>query len=457
MRKIQHYLIAGSLFLFAFGVQPVFAQNIDKAVQAYKAGNYVDAAIRFYEVLNYEEDPSLVAEAEYGLASSLEKTELYLSSFKYYSIIVQEGSDHPFFAKAVEGLLDVGDALKDDKFVPEILDGIYDNNHNALKRLTGDILPRVHYSVGELLFRRKDYNVSKDFLRSIREGSSVYPHAQYLIGLQYARIGQAARARRQYKKAIKAFENVRRAIPFSVEDKDLQKLRDLASLAIGRLHYERAYLKADGDPQRDILINKAIYEYKHIPRFSEAWAEAIFERGWAHAVKGDYGKTLGAVQDLMAPYFYDDFYPEGYVLRAIAYYYNCQWDRVQETLQEANSIIEPLVQQSDALLQQDYDAEEWFALFQKSMRAGPDGGENLIPWRIVAKISSSHKYKKLMHFLGELEREQLFFTKDQTIARGHLGRDMSDFVDTTRSSFVRAIGGWIRAEIRRTKEVGEDS
>ena len=91
------------------------------------------------------------------------------------------------------------------------------------------------------------------------------------------------------------------------------------------------------------------------------------------------------------------------------------------------------------------------------MRAGPDGGENLIPWRIVAKISSSHKYKKLMHFLGELEREQLFFTKDQTIARGHLGRDMSDFVDTTRSSFVRAIGGWIRAEIRRTKEVGEDS
>ena len=307
------------------------------------------------------------------------------------------------------------------------------------------------------MFRRKDYNVSKDFLRSIREGSSVYPHAQYLIGLQYARIGQAARARRQYKKAIKAFENVRRAIPFSVEDKDLQKLRDLASLAIGRLHYERAYLKADGDPQRDILINKAIYEYKHIPRFSEAWAEAIFERGWAHAVKGDYGKTLGAVQDLMAPYFYDDFYPEGYVLRAIAYYYNCQWDRVQETLQEANSIIEPLVQQSDALLQQDYDAEEWFALFQKSMRAGPDGGENLIPWRIVAKISSSHKYKKLMHFLGELEREQLFFTKDQTIARGHLGRDMSDFVDTTRSSFVRAIGGWIRAEIRRTKEVGEDS
>ena len=65
----------------------------------------------------------MVAEAEYGLASSLEKTEL--------TIIIQvlldhrsEGSDHPFFMTAVEGLLDVGDALKDDKFVPKILDGI---------------------------------------------------------------------------------------------------------------------------------------------------------------------------------------------------------------------------------------------------------------------------------------------------------------------------------------------
>ena len=45
-------------------------------------------------------------------------------------------------------------------------------------------------------------------MSSIREGSSVYPHAQYLIGLQYARIGQAAKARRQYKKSLKAFENV---------------------------------------------------------------------------------------------------------------------------------------------------------------------------------------------------------------------------------------------------------
>ena len=79
----------------------------------------------------------------------------------------------------------------------------------------------------------------------------------------------------------------------------------------------------------------------------------------------------------MAPYFYDDFYPEGYVLRAIAYYYNCQWDRVQETLQEANSIIEPLVQQSDALLQQDYDAEEWFTLFQN----------RCVQAQMVAKIS----------------------------------------------------------------------
>ncbi len=451
MKKMTNTLLTVSLLTLVLAPQGLFAQNIDKAVQAYKSGNYVDSAIRFYEVLNYEEDPSLVAEAEYGVASSLEKTKLYLSAFKYYAIIVQEGSDHPFFAKAVEGLLDVGDALKDDVYVPQILDSIYDSNHNALKRLTGDVLPRIHYAVGERLFRVGDFNVSRDFLSTVREGSSVYPASQYLIGLQYARIGQSASARRNYKKANVAFENVRRTVPFKVEDKDLQNLRDMASLGIARLNYERAYLKDDGDPERDRLINLAISEYRDIPRFSQGWADAIFERGWAHAVKGEYGKTLGAVRDLLSPYFYDNFYPEAYILRAIAYYYNCQWDRVAGTLKEANERIEPMVGALDEVLEQDYDAEEWFTLFQKSMKAGTEGGEGLIPWPVVAQIPSSHKYIKLMHFLKEVEREQLFFTKDPNIARGHLGRDMSDYVDETRSSFVRGIGSWIRSELKRSK------
>ena len=145
--------------------------------------------------------------------------------------------------------------------------------------------------------------------------------------------------------------------------------------------------------------------------------------------------------------FLRQLFPRSLHPSAIAYYYNCQWDRVAGTLKEANQRIEPMVGALDELLAQDYDAEEWFNLFQKSLKAGTAGGEGLVPWSVVAQISSSHKYIKLMHFLREVEREQLFFIKDPTIARGHLGRDMSDYVDETRSSFVRGIGSWIRSSL----------
>ena len=45
-------------------------------------------------------------------------------------------------------------------------------------------------------------------------------------------------------------------------------------------------------------------------------------------------RALGALHSLSAPYFADEFYPEGKILQSIIYYYNCQWDRVNTILDE---------------------------------------------------------------------------------------------------------------------------
>ena len=108
------------------------AQNIDKAITAFKKGDYEVSAAQFYAVLRFEsEEQGNFAEAQYGLAKSFEKLGLPLAALKYYEDIVKVGNDHPHFDKAVEGLIDVGEQLNDDLKTPQILDAIYTQRERA--------------------------------------------------------------------------------------------------------------------------------------------------------------------------------------------------------------------------------------------------------------------------------------------------------------------------------------
>ena len=90
-------------------------------------------------------------------------------------------------------------------------------------------------------------------------------------------------------------------------------------------------------------------EFLSVPRFSSNWSQALFERAWAHTVHNEYGRALGALHSLRAPYFEDEFYPEAKILQSIIYYYNCQWDRVNAIIDETKSEYEPMVKQLQGL------------------------------------------------------------------------------------------------------------
>ena len=428
---------------------PSHAQDIDQAVGAFQSGDYEDAASLFYAILRFEEDPSLIAESQYGLAASFAKLGLHLAALKSYEDIVREGSDHPYFDKGVEGLLDVAREMRDDLKTPQVIDGMYEDNISALEKMSPEILQRVHYVIGKNSFNRGNIRDARDFLRTVKPGNIAYPQAQYLLGLIRLGVGRVDNPKPKYEKAFEHFRNARDSISMETKDERLRTLRDMSVLGIARTHYEQAYLLEEGDPKREKSLRAAIRLYRLIPRFSEAWPQALFERGWAHTVNNEYGKALGSLHSLEAPYFQEYFYPEANILRAIIYYYNCQWDRVNDVLETTKGTYQPLVDQLQVILESDYDLEEWYFLLNKSLEAGMDHkDEKLIPWTVARHLVRDPKFQNLERFLLQLEREATVFGESEAFSRSEMGREMTDSSLEGRKRFLKVVGKHVNNKLK---------
>jgi hypothetical protein len=448
MRNLRSLFVA---LVVAALAAPASAQNIDKAIDAYKAGNHADAASMFYAVLQFSEEPGVIVEAQYGLAASFEKMGLPLAAQQYYEAIVGEGADHPYFDKAIEGLLDVADALDDDFKIPPVIDAMYDvpANQGTLAKMKPEILQRVHFHVGRNSFRREKIADARDFLKTVKEGNPAYARAQYLLGLIRLGVGRPDAPPPKYDKAAKHFKNVRNAIGKDAEAAPAQRLYDLATLALARAHYEEAYQLDDGDPKRTRLLNKAVAEYRIVPRFGGAWADALFERAWAHTVANEYGKALGALHSLSAPYFEDEFYPEGQILKSIIYYYNCQWDRVNRTLDETKARYQPMVAQMTDILETNYELDEWYALLGKSVKEGQASQDaRLIPYLVARRIQKDPQFAKFDSYLREIEREIAFFEGDSAFNKSEMGRQLAEEFANVREAFVQLTGRLVKTKLR---------
>ncbi len=424
------------------------AQDMNQAVEAYSSNDYESAATLFYAVIQFSDSEGDIAEAQYGLAKSLQELGLYFSSFLYYREIVSVGADHPYFDKGVEGLIGIPALLKDDLLIPPVLDGMYDTNFSAVSKMGEELKQQLHFAIGRYTFERGNIRDARDFLKTVKEGNPAYAQAQYLLGLIRLGIGRLDAPKPKYDEAFAHFENVRRVISEDTADPDKRELRDLATMGVARVYYEKAYLLDEGDPEREIGLRRSIYEYRTIPRFSEAWADALFERAWAHTVYAEYGKALGAMHSLNSPYFTEYFYPEADTLRAIIYYYNCQWDRVNAVLDNIKGTYTPMVEQMQSILEVDYQFDEWYLLLQKSLEKGPGHTEkDFIPYPIAKQVTRDPKFQKMEAYLQQLEKELKAFQENDAFS-GEMGSQLAEQAGENRDNFLKVLGKYVNTKLK---------
>jgi TolA-binding protein len=432
-----------------FAGADVRAQNLDKAIDSFKGGQYETAAAGFYSVLRLSEDQGEAVEAQYGLARSFEKLGLHLAALKYWSDIAEAGNQHPHFEKAIEGLINAGEALDDDLNMPKTLDKVYSGtNVDTIQKMNPEVLQRFYFHLGRFVYNRQNFKEARKMFKAVKEGNPAYPQAQYMLGLLRLGVGQADQPAPKYKEAIEHFTNARNAIPADATDPKLTEVRDLASLGLARLYYEQAYQLEDGDVKRAEGLRSSMLEFQRVPRFSEQWSEALFERAWAHTVNNEYGRALGALHSLSAPYFKDEFYPEAKILQAIIYYYNCQWDRVNSILDETRTSFEPMSARLAKIAEGNLDLDEWYPLLQKSMeqKDGTDD-ETLLPRRVAQAIARDPKFAKMEAFLKEIDREQKVFEKNRTFAKSDMGQTLVEDFDANREGYLGVMGKFLKVKV----------
>ncbi len=191
----------------------------------------------------------------------------YLSARDYLNKVVAAGPS-PSYSSALRYLIEIGlQARGNDGLKAAVARVEKVRNRSA----------ETQYAYGKGLHRLGRPIESLRALNRIGDTSPLHAPAQYYIGVIRTEL-------KQFKKAIKAFRNV---VKSSTDKPDLMAVRELAHLALGRLHLEL----------KDFSI--AVDWYQEISRNSVHFPTALYEMTWAYVNHEKYDKALNALEVLI--------------------------------------------------------------------------------------------------------------------------------------------------------------
>ena len=101
-----------------------------------------------------------------------------------------------------------------------------------------------------------------------------------------------------------------------------QRFDDAVTLNVARAHYGNSDW------------GQAILWYARVPRGSEFWLDAQFERAWAHFRAKDMNGALGLLWNHDAPFFGDFYWPEVDLLRAYSLFMICKFPDASREIDE---------------------------------------------------------------------------------------------------------------------------
>lgn len=411
-----------ALALLCLGVgAPAYAQDIDRAIQAYNDNKYADAAFLFWDVKENSEDEDERVKAEYYLAHALYKAGYYLPAYQFYAEVFNAGESHRFFLKATEGLLKVADQIGDDTLIPEIINRGYTP---AFARLRPDELNAINYQIGMISQRRGVFTDAKSFLEAVSRDSPYYLKARYLLAIMSVKTATEEGAE-DYKKAIALFKEIVTLLQNKKLDED-KKLYRLATLGLARTYFSQ------GD------FAKSVENYEKVPRFSDDWYDAMFESGWAYFQNAQFGQALGQVHSIQSPYFDGRYRAESFVLKATVYFQMCHFDRVRHTLDVFFGLYEKMSEDLNLFLQKDKKDAELVELIDK--------GSADFPEEIRLLIQRNHRY---LRFLGQVKEAEAELKQAEELPEGSFKKRMLGFLNEERAQRMALTGKLIREQIRR--------
>ncbi len=384
-------------------------QKLDAALKEFKNENYEQAAIASYDLMNDPKMAALATEAQYLLAKSLYRMNMFHSSLGEFSKILARGPQTKFFKSSLEWLFFISRKTVNEQVV---LDEIAKYaNFEFPERFRSEfryLLARYHFVRGKALDEveqkgeaDKSFEEVKRLVLMIPKGDAFYPKGKYLEGLAYFRDQKPEAALEAMKEVVRVTKQPEG--PITAEVRANLQLRELAFMQLARTHY--------GAKQN----RYAIYYYGKVERGNTQWLEALFESSWASYRIGKYEQSLGNLITLAAPFFRDEYFPEALILKAVIYFENCRYREALSIIEDFERIYGPVQEELDVLVKKNMEATEYYTVLAEVQKRNAQGKQlsstDQLLERILKLALTDQDLKKTSDSIGELETEIDSFSK----------------------------------------------
>jgi tetratricopeptide (TPR) repeat protein len=235
---------------------------------AHGVGNYADASILLYDVVEKHPNSRAYRQAIFYLADSLFHKGDNFTSREYFQKVVDEyGDAHPNYQTALERLVELTTRTGDTARVAEYF--------SRLDRLPQSAkLDSVAYVRGKYEYHNKAHDSALRYFEQIQPTSKYYFQARYFSGVTLVAKGDLAAA-------AKAFQEIGQKPPQNDADK---RIVELSHLALGRIYYDR-----------DQAV-EAVDAYLQVNRKSPLFDEALFEVAFVYVKAKQFDKALRALE-----------------------------------------------------------------------------------------------------------------------------------------------------------------
>ncbi len=248
----------------------------------------------------------------YLLGLALYNLKFYQASAFQFMSVVRHGRNE-YVARGLEKLSLAADALGDDTLLNYAIGKI------RLKEFPPQHVGILRYRLGQFYMRKKEFSQAARSFRRVPTDSHLYGKSKYLEALSLVELGRTGRALDVFKSLVAA----RSDMPVTDD------IRVAALLGMGRTHYQRKEYK---------LAEQA---YKLVPRDSPFWHATLLEISWTMVRQERFRRALGYFQTLHSSFYEDWYMPETLLVRALLYYYICQFGEMRKSLEIFQKIYEP--------------------------------------------------------------------------------------------------------------------
>lgn len=441
------------------GVSAVAGEPSDvmkSAKKAFDEKRWAEAAQGMHSVVSGDsgDDDGNKQLAEFYQSQSLYFLKFYQASFDGFTKIAA----NPKHLKFAETLLWLAKLATDLPEPADIISHVGRYSDEQLARFDNKAQQKLYWKLNYLLgryqYRKGQFQEAIRLFQRVEASSSDYVNAQFFTGVSYIQLKKAVAA-------VKAFQRVESAVDQGADVDDADRMRDLANLSMARTMYS-ASIQLDPETNvpevREDHLSAAVKYWDKVDEDSEYWLDAHFEAAWAYYMAGQYTRALGNIHTLKSPYFPRAFYPEAEILKAIVYFFNCDYERASAVVARFNVSTTPKRDKLEMVLKK-YKGDNQAEAFYKFLTKVREGEAN-IDVEIEPLVDSALSDRQLLRnisYVQFLEKEQKHFTSaPPAFQQSSVGSYVSETVAAARSRGVANAGQLAMSRYQRyVDEMGE--